>query len=595
LESPEVRRRPRATRPAAKDPPGLAAARKIFNGMGHKLSLQQLQKESLQHYEQICWLDLFSAALDDAPYCIVLCDMNVPGLPLTFVNKEFERQTGFSKAEAEGQNCRLLQGPMTEQDQVAKIIRALQTASELELEITNCRKSGESFKNLFSLKPVRDTKGVYRYTIGVQYDMSTGSEGIAEMREMVQALPSCFDVDLQPDSSVAAQKENMSEQQQQEQLRESLRQFSKLAWLSEPVVAMNHIMEHSDAAAAFNEFLATEYMEEQLHLFLGGKDISHQNEEADMMLAKQLFQKFISPTGRKMPADSEVVQEVQEEAQKAGDALGSDSFPRFLQSPLVERVLDAVVGDGSKSALTRPELLWKKYRVPPDTAEWLYAFVGAAETFPACIVISDMSIPGNPMFFVNQEFSRITGYSKEEAQGRNCRFLQGPQTEPASVAVIQDTLRRGVDCHVRITNYRKNGEAFQNLLSMRPVHDSNSVYRYCIGVQFEVTKDGMLKERLKRLDSLLQQLPSTLNVGAAKKRRGRGHRKRPVRGTQGKATSELVSAAMVGTSAVEGTDITSSARFAENREVMLRELKAGAVPDAHGASQPPPRTVRFAQ
>merc|ERR1719238_1563580 len=119
------------------------------------------------------------------------------------------------------------------------------------------------------------------------------------------------------------------------------------------------------------------------------------------------------------------------------------------------------------------------------------------------------------MFYVNEEFTRVTGYDKDEAQGRNCRFLQGPQTEPASVAVIQDTLRRGVDCHVRITNYRKNGETFQNLLSMRPVHDTNGVYRFCIGVQFEVEQDMSLKTRLKKLEKLIKLLPSTIEVASA--------------------------------------------------------------------------------
>ena len=70
---------------------------------------------------------------------------------------------------------------------------------------------------------------------------------------------------------------------------------------------------------------------------------------------------------------------------------------------------------------------------------------------------------------------QVTGYTKQEAQGHNCRFLQGPKTEPEAVAVIQDTLRRGVDCFVKITNYRKNGEQFKNLLSMRPVHDSGEL------------------------------------------------------------------------------------------------------------------------
>ena len=80
--------------------------------------------------------------------------------------------------------------------------------------------------------------------------------------------------------------------------------------------------------------------------------------------------------------------------------------------------------------------------------------------------------------------------------------------------MIQDTLRRGVDCHVKLTNYRKNGELFENLLTMRPVHDSNGVYRFCIGVQFEVKKDMALKARLAKLNKLVTLLPATLEVAS---------------------------------------------------------------------------------
>ena len=160
--------------------------------------------------------------------------------------------------------------------------------------------------------------------------------------------------------------------------------------------------------------------------------------------------------------------------------------------------------------------IWSGYKVADDVAGWVHTFAAVAQTYPACIVISDMTIPGNPMFFVNDEFCRVTGYSLSETHGRNCRFLQGPKTEPQSVAVIQDTLRRGVDCHVKITNYRKSGELFENLLTMRPVHDSNGVYRFCIGVQFEVEQGQNLKSRLSKLDKLLKLLPSTLEVSGTR-------------------------------------------------------------------------------
>ncbi|EGB05622.1 hypothetical protein AURANDRAFT_30609, partial [Aureococcus anophagefferens] len=94
-----------------------------------------------------------------------------------------------------------------------------------------------------------------------------------------------------------------------------------------------------------------------------------------------------------------------------------------------------------------------------------------------------MTIPGAPMVYVNPEFCRVTEYTTAEAVGRNCRFLQGPDTEPESIGVIQRTLGKCEDCHVLLTNYRKSGEKFKNLLSMRPVLDADDVYRFVIGVQ----------------------------------------------------------------------------------------------------------------
>ena len=160
--------------------------------------------------------------------------------------------------------------------------------------------------------------------------------------------------------------------------------------------------------------------------------------------------------------------------------------------------------------------------MPQDADDWLNMFISSAESFPACIVISDMTIPGAPMVYINSEFTKTTGYTKEEAVGRNCRFLQGPETEPESIAVIRNTLSKGQDCHVKLTNYRKNGEKFQNLLSMKPVFDGDNIYRYVIGVQFEITEDKGLKKRLVQLDKLLRLLPSRLNLKSKATAQARG-------------------------------------------------------------------------
>eukprot|EP00966_Prymnesium_polylepis_P069265 1609651-Prymnesium_polylepis.1 len=93
---------------------------------------------------------------------------------------------------------------------------------------------------------------------------------------------------------------------------------------------------------------------------------------------------------------------------------------------------------------------------------------------------------GNPLIYANESWCSTTGYSREEVLGCNCRLLQGPETEPASVQAIVDGLRIGRDTCVRITNYRKSGEKFVNLLLLRPVFDSNGEYRFCVSVHLEV-------------------------------------------------------------------------------------------------------------
>jgi len=176
---------------------------------------------------------------------------------------------------------------------------------------------------------------------------------------------------------------------------------------------------------------------------------------------------------------------------------------------------------------------------------------------------------------VNREFARVTGYDKHEAQGRNCRFLQGPKTEPQSVAVIQDTLRRGVDCHVKITNYRKSGELFENLLTMRPVHDSNGVYRFCIGVQFEVTRDMSLKTRLQKLERLVKLLPSTVEV--ASQAVGESHEIiEVVEERQTELDVKLDSALKGATVGAQKTELRldESAHYDDNRDEMLRHLSS---------------------
>ena len=70
------------------------------------------------------------------------------------------------------------------------------------------------------------------------------------------------------------------------------------------------------------------------------------------------------------------------------------------------------------------------------------------------VTISDMRQPDQPLIFVNDAFEQLAGVSREDALGRNCRFLQGPDTDPAAVARIRAAVERGEECRETVLNHR---------------------------------------------------------------------------------------------------------------------------------------------
>ena len=99
------------------------------------------------------------------------------------------------------------------------------------------------------------------------------------------------------------------------------------------------------------------------------------------------------------------------------------------------------------------------------------------------VVISNPWHRDNPMIYVSEEFEVQTGYSPEEALGRNCRFLQGPDTDPKAVEAIRAALEARTTFMIDIVNYRKSGERFVNRLRIRPLFDESGELLYFAGAQ----------------------------------------------------------------------------------------------------------------
>ena len=138
--------------------------------------------------------------------------------------------------------------------------------------------------------------------------------------------------------------------------------------------------------------------------------------------------------------------------------------------------------------------------------------LGASDILRAVVSISPLSMvlvdpyqPDLPVIFCNRAFCRLTGYSEQETLGRNCRFLQGPETEYAAVQVLADALAVQQEAQVELWNYRKDGSRFWNSMFVGPVFDNDGRLLYYFGSQIDATARREVDEakaRVQRMDTL---------------------------------------------------------------------------------------------
>lgn len=103
------------------------------------------------------------------------------------------------------------------------------------------------------------------------------------------------------------------------------------------------------------------------------------------------------------------------------------------------------------------------------------------------ICLCDPNRPNSPIIFVNRAFRSLTGYLEDDIIGHNCRFLQGPGTDPEAVARIREAISNEDVVVVEILNYRKDGTPFWNALHLGPIYDSAGNLLYFFGSQWDVS------------------------------------------------------------------------------------------------------------
>lgn len=114
------------------------------------------------------------------------------------------------------------------------------------------------------------------------------------------------------------------------------------------------------------------------------------------------------------------------------------------------------------------------------------------------MIVTDPNKPDNPIVFANAAFLDLTGYAEAEILGRNCRFLQGPETDRAAVESVRHAIEKRTDVAVEILNYRKDGSAFWNALFVSPVFAPDGRLLYFFASQLDVSRRHDAEESLRQ-------------------------------------------------------------------------------------------------
>ncbi|MFZ0266128.1 PAS domain-containing protein [Caulobacter sp.] len=120
------------------------------------------------------------------------------------------------------------------------------------------------------------------------------------------------------------------------------------------------------------------------------------------------------------------------------------------------------------------------------------------------MIVTDPRQADNPIVLANQAFLNLCGFTARDVIGSNCRFLQGPQTDPAGVRALDAAIAAGEEASVELLNYRRDGSTFWNQIWISPIHDDAGKLLYFFGSQLDVSERHRVDE-LERAEHRLMR------------------------------------------------------------------------------------------
>ncbi|XP_073065991.1 phototropin-2-like isoform X2 [Primulina eburnea] len=366
----------------------------------------------------------------------VVSDAAEPGCPVVYASNGFFTMTGYNSEEVIGKNCRFLQGPNTDQKEVDKIRNTIAMGTSYCGRLLNYKKDGTPFWNLLTIIPIKDGEGMVAKFIGMQVEVSKYTEGINDKALRPNGLPKSL-------------------------IRYDARQMEKaLGSIAEVVQTLKDPRSHMMSYFSDN----TESEKLSLDYMLPGPA------ETDI---KDI------PCSGSLPDTSNKTQKS-----------GLISFKGFKGKPSNNATTHEIQSLSETEIVMTQDSEWKDSWELAGRERTMRQGIDLATTLERIeknFVITDPRIHDNPIIFASDNFLELTEYAREDILGRNCRFLQGPETDRETVSKIRDAIDKQMETTVLLINYTKTGKKFWNLFHLQPMRDQKGNLQYFIGVQLDRT------------------------------------------------------------------------------------------------------------
>uniref|UniRef100_A0A0E0KNU8 non-specific serine/threonine protein kinase n=2 Tax=Oryza punctata TaxID=4537 RepID=A0A0E0KNU8_ORYPU len=442
-------------------------------------------------------------ALSSLQQTFVVSDATRPDCPIIYASEGFFTMTGYSPKEVVGRNCRFLQGPDTDVGEVAKIRDAVKHGRSFCGRLLNYRKDGTPFWNLLTVTPIRDDNGKVIKFIGMQVEVSKYTEGLSDKRMRPNELPvSLIRYDeRQKDKAMSSMTEVV---QTVKQPRGARAQQPADAALPTPPK-----MSDADKMAAMSPLVAPGTPSGGGGGGGGGGGAgSFKSPLWDLKKEESRLSRLAS--GRKSGRSSLMGFKIGKRS-----SVGSREAPVVVEEPAPAPPPPPEVAERTDS--------WERAEREKDIRQGI-DLATTLERIEKNFVITDPRIPDNPIIFASDSFLELTEYTREEILGRNCRFLQGPETDQGTVDKIREAIREQKEITVQLINYTKSGKKFWNLFHLQPMRDQKGELQYFIGVQLdgsdhveplrnrlsentEIQSAKLVKATAENVDDAVRELP----------------------------------------------------------------------------------------